>query len=88
MSRFSDLNNHKHTEEEEEADVSKFESFGFFPTVVKIARERGMHNNEVLNMTAIEVMTEILYDYAKSTYSKDLNDIQQRNADHASKTKE
>ena len=83
--RYSRLSDHKYTDEELEAGVEDLEGFGFFGTVLKIARERGLKNDEVLTMKAIEVMDEVLYDFEHSEYSKRFNRIMNERNEHFNK---
>jgi len=53
--------------------------------VLKIARERGLKNDEVLNMKAIEVMDEVLYDFERSEYEKRLNKLVNERNEHFNK---
>ena len=84
-SRYSRLSDHKYSDEEIEAGVEDLEGFGFFGTVLKIARERGLKNDEVLNMKAIEVMDEVLYDFERSEYEKRLNKLVNERNEHFNK---
>jgi len=83
--RYSRLSDHKYSDEEIEAGVEDLEGFGFFGTVLKIARERGLKNDEVLNMKAIEVMDEVLYDFERSEYEKRLNKLVNERNEHFNK---
>ena len=83
--RYSRLADHKYSDEEIEAGVEDLEGFGFFGTVLKIARERGLKNDEVLNMKAIEVMDEVLYDFERSEYEKRLNKLVNERNEHFNK---
>ena len=79
------LGDSKYTDEELEAGVEVFEGFGHFATVVKIGRERGMSNDEVLALSAEEVYMELLLDFERSEFEKNLHEIQKRNQEHFSK---
>jgi len=83
--RYSRLADHKYSDEEIEAGVEDLEGFGFFGTVLKIARERGLKNDEVLSMKAIEVMDEVLYDFERSEYEKRLNKLVNERNEHFNK---
>lgn len=83
--RYSRLADHKYSDEEIEAGVEDLEGFGFFGTVLKIARERGLKNDEVLNMKSIEVMDEVLYDFERSEYEKRLNKLVNERNEHFNK---
>lgn len=85
--RYSRLNDHKYTDEEIEAGVENLEGFGFFGTVIKIGRERGLTNEEVLSLPAIEIMDEVLYDFERSEYEKRYNKLLQDRQEHFNKLK-
>lgn len=83
--RFESLGLHEYTDEEIEAGVEDLERFKHFPIVFKIGKERAMSNDEVLAMPAIEVYTELLYDYEKSQYEQRYSQILRQQQEHASK---
>lgn len=85
FNKYKRLGDSKYTDEELEAGVEVFEGFGHFTTVVKIGRERGMSNDEVLALSAEEVYMELLLDFERSEFEKNLHEIQKRNQEHFSK---
>lgn len=83
--RFEALSLHEYTDEEIEAGVEDLERFKHFPIVFKIGKERAMSNDEVLAMPAIEVYTELLYDYERSQYEQRYSQILRQQQEHAAK---
>lgn len=57
------------------AGVEIFNNFGFFPTMVSLARKQGMKYNEVLEMSADTVYMTLLFDFETSQYEKRLMEI-------------
>lgn len=83
--RFELLSLHEYTDEEIEAGVEELERFKHYPIVFKIGKEREMSNDEVLAMPAIEVYTELLYDYERSQYEQRYSQIIRQQQEHAQK---
>lgn len=83
--RFESLSLHEYTDEEIEAGVEELERFKHYPIVFKIGKERAMSNDEVLAMPAIEVYTELLYDYERSQYEQRYSQIIRQQQEHAQK---
>jgi len=83
--RFESLSLHEYTDEELEAGVEELERFKHYPIVFKIGKERAMSNDEVLAMPAIEVYTELLYDYERSQYEQRYSQIIRQQQEHANK---
>jgi len=83
--RFESLSLHEYTDEEIEAGVEDLERFKHYPIVFKIGKERAMSNDEVLAMPAIEVYTEMLYDYERSQYEQRYAQIIRQQQEHANK---
>lgn len=59
--------------------------FGYFPMVVEYGKNRGMTNDQVLALPAIEVYMELLIDYRKGQYAKRLQEIHKAREEHFSK---
>lgn len=57
------------------AGVELFGSFGFFPTVVSMARKLGKSYDEVLAMEADTVYMTLLLDFETAEYEKRLYEI-------------
>jgi hypothetical protein len=76
--RFKELNEHEHDEIEELAGVETLTVFGHFPSVVKIGRERGMTNSEVLALSAEEVYMEMLLDFRQRKFQKKYQDLSEK----------
>jgi hypothetical protein len=85
--KFKRLNLHEYTEEELEADVELLEGFKHYPVVFRYGKNRGMKNDEVLQMPAIEIYTELLYDYEQSEYEKRYSEVMKQRQEHFSKLK-
>lgn len=85
--RFKELSLHEYTEEELEADVELLEGFKHYPIVFKYGKNRGMTNDEVLQVPAIEIYTELLYDYRISEYEKRYSEVVRNRQEHFSKVK-
>lgn len=83
--RFKKLNLHEYTDEELDAGVEFLEGFKHYPIVFRMGRQRGMTNDEVLDLPAIEVYTELLYDYEQSEYEKRYTEIVRQRQEHFSK---
>jgi hypothetical protein len=83
--RYKRLGEYKYSDEELEAGVEVFEGFAYFPTVIKIARERGLTNDQVLAMTAEEVYMELLLDFERSEFSSNYEKIVKERQEHFSK---
>jgi hypothetical protein len=83
--RFESLSLHQYTDEEIEAGVEDLERFKHYPIVFKIGKERAMSNDDVLAMPAIEVYTEMLYDYERSQYEQRYSQIIRQQQEHANK---
>lgn len=83
--RFKRLNQHQYTDEELEADVEVLEGFKHYGIVFSYGKSRGMTNDEVLTLPAIEIYTELLYDFEKSEYEKRYTDIINNRKEHFSK---
>lgn len=73
--KFKRLTETTYTDIEIAAGVEVFEKFKHYPVVFKMAQSRGMTNNEVLEMTAIEVYTELLFEFEKEKYSERYKEI-------------
>lgn len=73
--RFKRLNTFEHTDEEIMAGVERLAIYGDFATIVKIGRERGMSNDEVLSLSAEEVYMEMLLDFDRSEFQKEYQRI-------------
>ena len=87
FTRYRRLSEHTYSDEELEAGVEIFEGFGHFPTVVKIGRERGLTNDEVLNLSAEEVYMELLLDFERTEFEKNLHRIYREREEHFAKIK-
>lgn len=85
LKRFKRLNEHVYSDEEIEAEVERLEGFAHWATVFKIAKERGMSNDAVLNMTAIEVYTEMLYEFERNEYTQRYNEVIKQRQEHFNK---
>lgn len=85
--RFKELSEHQYTEEELEADVELLEGFKHYPIVFRYGKNRGMTNDEVLQVPAIEIYTELLYDYKSSEYEKRYSEVVRNRQEHFSKVK-
>lgn len=85
FTRYARLGDHKYSDEELEAGVEVFEGFGHFPTVVKIGRERGLTNDEVLALSAEEVYMELLLDFERTEFETNLNRIYREREAHFAK---
>lgn len=73
--QFKKLGEYEPTFEEKEAGIEELEKFGFFATVVEMARKYSKTHDEILNMAAIEVYRTLLYDFEVSQVNKNLNRI-------------
>lgn len=87
FAKFKGMNAHEYSEMELEAGVEDLAKFGHWPIVFRIGRERGMTNDQVLNMTAVEVYTELLHNFETDVYQKRLQNIANDRAAHFSKFK-
>lgn len=87
LERFKRLSEFKYEDDELEAGVEALEGFGHWPTVFKIGKERGMTNDQVLNMTAIEVYMQMLHEFEVSEYQKSYNELKQAQQEHFNKLK-
>lgn len=76
--RFKELNEHEHDDIEELAGVETITVFGHFPSVVKIGRERGMSNSEVLALSAEEIYMEMLLDFRQRKFQKKYHDLSEK----------
>lgn len=76
--RFKELNEHEEDGLEELARIDKITALGHFPIVVKIGRERGMTNSEVLAMSAEEVYMEMLLDKRQRKFQKNYSELSQK----------
>lgn len=85
FNKYQRLGEYQYSDEELEAGAEVFEGFGHFPTVVKIGRERGLTNDEVLALSAEEVYMELLLDFERNEYEKNLHRIQKEREEHFSK---
>lgn len=85
FARFAKMNLHEQSDEELEAGVEVFEGFKHYPIVFEYGKKRGMTNDEVLALPAIEIYTELLYDFEKSEYEKRYTQIMQNRAEHFAK---
>lgn len=83
--RFKAMNAHEYTEMETEAGVEKLGTFSHWPIVFRMAKERGTTNDAILNMTAIEVYTELLHNFEVSEYQKRMQAIADQRAVHFGK---
>lgn len=83
--RFKEMNNHEYSDEEIEAGVEDLDVFGYFPMVVAYGKNRGLTNDQVLALPAIEIYTELLLDYRRANYQKNLQQIQKDREAHFSK---
>jgi len=83
--RFKELNNYQYEDDEIEAGVETLEPFKHWPVVFKIGKERGMTNDQVLELSAVEVYTEMLYNYRAAEYEKSLTKIKQNRQEHFAK---
>ena len=87
FNRYRRLSEHTYSDEELEAGVEIFEGFGHFTTVVKIGRERGLTNDEVLNLSAEEVYMELLLDFERTEFEKNLHRIYKEREEHFAKVR-
>ena len=85
VNKFKKLNLHEYTDEELEADVEVLEGFKHYGIVFTYGKNRGMTNDQVLNLPAIEVYTELLYDYERAEYEKRYNQVMQQHQEHFNK---
>lgn len=85
--KFKELSLHEPSEEEVEAGIDSLSGFRHYPIVFRIGRERGMSNDAVLEMSAIEVYTELLYDYRESEFKKRLQEVHRQKQEHLDKLK-
>jgi hypothetical protein len=85
--KFKRLNLHEYSDEELEADVEVLEAYKHYPIVFKYGKARGMKNDEVLELPAIEIYTELLYDYDSSEYEKRYGEVIRQRQEHFSKLK-
>lgn len=85
--KFKRLGLHEYTDEELEAGVEVLEVYKHYPVVFRIGSERGMTNDEVLALPAVEVYMQMLYEYDKSEYEKRLNEVIKARQEHFSKVK-
>lgn len=85
FARFKAMNAHEYTEMELEAGVEKLGTFSHWPIVFRMAKERGTTNDAILNMTAIEVYTEMLHNFETSEYQKRLQKITDARNQHFAK---
>lgn len=83
--RFKAMNAHEYSEMEAEAGVESLSKFGHWPIVFRMAKERGTTNDAILNMTAIEVYTELLHNFEVSEYQKRMQAIADQRAVHFGK---
>ena len=83
--RFKAMNAHEYSEMETEAGVESLSKFGHWPIVFRMAKERGTTNDAILNMTAIEVYTELLHNFEVSEYQKRMQAIADARAVHFGK---
>ena len=83
--RFKAMNAHEYSEMETEAGVESLSKFGHWPIVFRMAKERGTTNDDILNMTAIEVYTELLHNFEVSEYQKRMQAIADARAVHFGK---
>lgn len=70
--RFKEMNAHEYTPDELEAGVETLTVFGYWPIVFRIAKERSMTNDQVLDMTANEVYMQLLFEYRANLYADNL----------------
>lgn len=61
------------------AGVDIFDNFGFFPTVVALARKMGKGYDEILMMEADTVYMTLLLDLEISEYEKRLHEVKKGN---------
>ncbi len=87
FARFKAMNTHEYTEMESEAGVENLSKFGHWPIVFRMAKERGTTNDAILNMTAIEVYTEMLHNFETAEYQKRLQKITDARRQHFSKVR-
>ena len=83
--KFKRLGLHEYTDEELEAGVEVLEGYKHYPVVFKLGAERGMTNDEVLALPAIEVYMQMLYEFDRSEYEKRLNEVIRNRQEHFSK---
>lgn len=78
FSQFAELNESKATSREEAAGIEEIQSLGHFPSVIKIARERGMTNEEVLQLPAHGIYLEFVYDLRRRKFEEKLTELSKR----------
>lgn len=83
--KFKRLGLHEYSDEELEAGVEMLEGYKHYPVVFKIGAERGMTNDEVLALPAVEIYMQMLYEYDRSEYEKRLNEVIKNRHAHFSK---
>lgn len=71
---FAGLNDYEPEEAEIMAGVNQLSRFGFYPTMMALARKMSMKYDEVLNMSAREVYMTLLVDKETADYEKRLYD--------------
>ena len=85
FAQFAEMKNFEYSEEEIEAGVETLGQMQHYPTVFKIGRERGLKNDEVLAIPAIEIYMELLQSFREAQYSKQLTEIKKQRAEHFGK---
>lgn len=80
--RFKRLNEHQYTDEELSAGVEQLGIYGDFATIVKIGRERGLKNDEVMEISAEEIYMEMMLDFDRSEYEKRYSELIEHRRKH------
>lgn len=73
--KYKRLSEHEEDADEFQANVKRFEQFGFFAQCVELSRKMGVSYDQVLKMSAGQVYQTFLYDFEKADYEKALYKI-------------
>jgi len=83
--KFSRLSQHEYEDEELEAGIEALEVYKHYPIVFRIAAERSMSNDEVLELPAVEIYMQMMFEFDRSKFQTEYEKVIQQQQEHADK---